>query len=106
MSVNEIDVNAVNKRTREKKVGDKGMYCCENGYTGDDHLCQKQDSATEQKVEYLSKLIQGSLRWRMHWYLLRFIMVLESIVWTLMDALRAWRMRVSARINANYQAKK
>ena len=79
--------------------------CCDNGYSDEDHDCQKQ-SPEEEKVQYLSKLIKGSLRWRLHWYLLRFIMVLESIVWTLMDLLRAWRMRVSARINDNYQAKK
>ena len=87
-------------------VGDKGMYCCENGFTGDDHQCLKQDSVQEEKVVMLSKLIKGSLRWRLHWYLLRFIMMLESVVWTIMDLLRAWRMRVSARINENYQAKK
>lgn len=81
MSVNKIDVNAVNERTAEEKE-------------------------SEERVEMLSKLIKGSLRWRLHWYLVRFIMMLESIVWTLMDLLRAWRMRVSARINNNYQAKK
>lgn len=88
MSVNEIDVNAVNKRTLEQKHA---------GST---------DEVVEEKVVMLSKLIKGSLRWRLAYYLLRFIMVLESIVWTLMDLLRAWRMRVSARINDNYQAKK
>lgn len=76
--------------------------CCENGYSDQDHECMKQ----EEKVEMLSKLIRGSLRWRLQYYLLRVIMVLESIVWTLMDLLRTWRMRVSARINDNYQARK
>lgn len=83
MSVNQIDVNAVNKRTLEEK-----------------------EAAEEQETEHviqLSKFLKGSLRWHLAYYLVRFIMVLESIVWTIMDLLRAWRMRVSARINDNYQ---
>lgn len=82
MSVNQIDVNAVNERTRKEK--------------------EAEDEQTENVVR-LAKLIKGSLRWKMAYYLVRFIMVLESIVWTIMDLLRAWRMRVSARINDNYQ---
>lgn len=83
MSVNQIDVNAVNKRTLEEK-----------------------EAAEEQETEHviqLSQFLKGSLRWRLAYYLVRFIMVLESIAWTIMDLLRAWRMRVSARINDNYQ---
>ena len=78
MSVNEIDVNAVNERTRKEKEA-------------------------EENIVRLSKFLQGSLRWRLAYFLVRTIMVLESIVWTIMDLLRAWRMRVSARINDNYQ---
>lgn len=58
----------------------------------------------EDRIQYVAKLIKGSLRWRLAYFTVRFIMVLESIVWTIMDLLRAWRMRVSARINDNYQA--
>lgn len=83
MSVNEIDVNAVNERTRKEK--------------------EAEEQETE-KVIALSKFLRGSLRWRLAYYLVRFIMVLEGIVWTIMDLLRAWRMRVSARINDNYQS--
>lgn len=85
MSVNEIDVNAVNERTRKEK--------------------EAEEQETDNVIE-LSKFLRGSLRWRMAYYLVRFIMMLESVVWTIMDLLRAWRMRVSARINSNYQAKK
>ena len=82
MSVNEIDVNAVNERTRKEK--------------------EAEEAQTENVVQ-LSKFLQGSLRWRLAYFLVRAIMVLESVVWTAMDLLRAWRMRVSARINDNYQ---
>lgn len=86
MSVNQIDVNAVNERTRQNTAG-------------------TTPDVTEEQTENvirLAKLIKGSLRWRLAYLLVRFIMVLESIVWTLMDLLRAWRMRVSSRINDNY----
>lgn len=89
MSVNQIDVNAVNKRTLEKKHA---------GSTPE----MVDDEETEHIVQ-LSRFLKGSLRWYLAYYLVRFIMVLESIVWTIMDLLRAWRMRVSARINDNYQ---
>lgn len=82
MSVNQIDVNAVNERTRKAR--------------------EAEEQATAHVIK-LSKFLKGSLRWRMAYWLVRFIMVLESIVWTIMDLLRAWRMRVSARINDNYQ---
>lgn len=77
--------------------------CCENGYSDQDHECMKQQDPQQEKVEYIAKLIKGSLRWRLTFYLFRFVMLLESIVWTIMDALRAWRMRLAARINDNYQ---
>lgn len=89
MSVNQIDVNAVNKRTLEQK-----------------HAGSTPEMVEEQETEHviqLSRFLKGSLRWRLAYFLVRFIMVLESVVWTAMDLLRAWRMRVSARINDNYQ---
>lgn len=85
MSVNEIDINAVNERARTA------------GTTP-----EVSEEKQTQNVVRLSKLIKGSLRWRMQYFLVRFIMVLESIVWTAMDLLRAWRMRVASRINDNY----
>ena len=117
-SVNKIDVNAVNERTREDAAAKArgAHYCCENGYSDQDHLCKKQSthagstapqvSQEEQEVVELAKFLKGSVRWYMAYRLVRFIMFLESIVWTAMDALRAWRMRVSARINDNYKANK
>lgn len=85
MSVNEIDINAVNERARTA------------GTTPE----ISEEEQTENVIR-LAKLIKGSLRWRLQYFLVRFIMVLESIVWTIMDVLRAWRMRVSSRINDNY----
>ena len=117
MSVNKIDVNAVNERSQDDAAAkERGAHrCCENGYSDQDHRCKKQSSIpktasmteeTEQEVVELAKFLKGSLRWYMAYRLVRFIMFLESIVWTAMDALRAWRMRVSARINDNYKANK
>lgn len=88
MSVNQIDVNAVNKRALEQKHAGSTPEMLEEKQT--------------ENVVRLAKLIKGSLRWRLAYFLVRFIMVLESIVWTIMDALRAWRMRVAERINDNY----
>lgn len=56
----------------------------------------------ERRVKGIATLIRGSWRWRMVYLLFKFVMLLESIAWTVMDLLRAWRMRLAARISDNY----
>ena len=88
MSVNDIDVNAVNKRTMEAKMA---------GSTPE---------TSDEEIAELATYMRGSLRWKITYFKLRVIVVLESIVWTLMDIVRAWRMRTAARINSNYKSSK
>lgn len=89
MSVNQIDVNAVNERTRAENHA---------GSTP-----QQTEGSDEREVLQYAKFLRGSLKARMTYTLMRFVMVLESIVWTLMDFLRAIRLRLVTRINKNYQ---
>ena len=118
MSVNDIDVNAVNKLTIEKQ---RGAYCCENGHMNDDHECLKQSTekdvldsriagstpeTSDEEIAKLATYMRGSVRWKITYFKLRVIMVLESLIWTLMDIVRAWRMRTAARINNNYKISK
>lgn len=95
MSVNQIDVNAVNERTRNDTAGSTKAVI-EDEDDGIDHA----------KLAEYSMFIRGSLKYRLAYRLIKVIMVFESIVWTLMDLLRGWRMRLVARINSNYQKRK
>ena len=62
-----------------------------------------QKETSDKEIAGLSMYMKGSLRWRIAYFKVKFILVLESLVWTIMDALRAWRMKNTARINANYR---
>lgn len=62
-----------------------------------------EENKQMEEVKELAMFIRGSFKWRVAYLYMRFLMVIESIVWSLMDRLRARRMRVAARINSNYQ---
>ena len=49
--------------------------------------------------EYIKKSFGG----RSLYHLMQFLLIIESITWSMMDATRRARMRVAARINKNYQ---
>jgi hypothetical protein len=61
------------------------------------------DEKQFQEANKMSMFIKGSLRWRLAYFHMRFLMVIEGFLWSFMDITRAKRMRVSARINKNYQ---
>lgn len=54
------------------------------------------------KIKELSLLIHGSFRWKVAYQYMRFLMFIESFLWTLMDIVRYKRERVAKRINRNY----
>jgi hypothetical protein len=59
---------------------------------------ENYENATE-LANYMKKT-----RFERFWYVvMRILMFVESFLWTCMDAVRAVRMRVAAKINSNYQ---
>lgn len=57
---------------------------------------------SDQKTANLATHLRTS-RVAWFWYcVMRALLVMESIVWTAMDAVRSLRMRVAAKINRNY----
>lgn len=64
---------------------------------------EQDKEPTEEETRELAMFIKGSLKWRMAHTGVRVLMVFEGIVWSIMDWLRAKRMRLTARINRNYK---
>ena len=104
MSSSDIDVNAVNKRTRENMVDDRVAGTTQK-VLEEALIKEVVPETSDEEIAELATYMRGSLRWKITYFKLRVIMVLESLVWTLMDIVRAWRMRTAARINRNYQPK-
>lgn len=63
----------------------------------------EEDERQYQEAKDVAMFIRGSFKWRMAYQYMRFLMVIESLVWSIMDVVRAKRMKVAARINSNYQ---
>jgi len=68
-----------------------------------DPLAQAQEEKDMQDAKEMAMHIKGSLKWRMAYFHMRFLMVIEGFLWSLMDRVRARRMKVASRINRNYK---
>jgi hypothetical protein len=57
-----------------------------------------------EEAKELAMYIRGSFKWRMAYFYMRFLMVIEGFLWSFMDRVRARRMKVASRINSNYKS--
>lgn len=91
MSTNEIDVNAVNKRTAgstEEVVVAKNTGKKNDAWSVDDeHLRQ------------MSSFIKYNFQGRYLYRKMMTLMFFESVAWTILDALRSARMRTAEKIS-------
>lgn len=105
MSVNEIDVNAVNKRTNDLRNAELDMLARSSTpvfQTGVDEAMKVVAPPLPQMPTAGSTIpVQNINRWRARYYylVLDLFLVLESIVWTAMDFIRSRRMRWAKKIN-------
>lgn len=66
---------------------------------GDQSFAGVDEEHIRKTAEYIRKSQYG----RLLYVLMRFLLILEGITWSAMDALRAYRMKIAAKINTNYQ---
>ena len=64
---------------------------------------QKKEYVEMEDAKELAMFIKGSLKWRLAYFYMRFLMVIEGFLWSFMDRVRARRMKVASRINSNYK---
>lgn len=84
MSVNEIDVNAVNARTRAQiEAGDTA------GTTPEVSI------ENEAEVVRIGQILRNRRGIRLAYGYMRVLLFIESLLWTLTDLVRARRMRVA-----------
>lgn len=57
----------------------------------------------EEHIRKMAEYMHHSNGGRLLYAWMRFIMILEGIVWEIMDALRSYRMKIASKINSNYQ---
>lgn len=108
MSVNDIDVNAVNERNRKEsfEFAQENLQVSSKSGALEAKIAGSTPETSDKEIAELATYMRGSIRWKIAYRKLRAIMLLESLVWTLMDIVRAWRMRTAARINDNYKSSK
>ena len=90
----------------EGDIDDMGSMVSKEGANTTDKVANNTDDQEQKDAEKalaFGTYIKGSFKWRMAYMLMRFIMMLEGLVWNIMDLLRGWRMSVASRINSNYQ---
>lgn len=63
----------------------------------------KSWSIDDDHIRNMGEYIMKSMSGRSLYYLMRFLLFIESVTWTVMDSVKAKRMNVAARINKNYQ---
>jgi len=69
---------------------------------------QKQNkswSVDDEHIRRTSNYIRHSRKGKWLYKYMMFLMFIEGILWSLMDATRAKRMKIAAKINNNYQSK-
>lgn len=89
MSVNEIDVNAVNRRTAE---AEERVVVMNTGKKNDTW------AVDDEQIRRTSGYIRHSLKGRLLYRYMLFLMSLEGLFWTLMDVTREERMKVAEKI--------
>lgn len=86
MSVNEIDVNAVNKRTAE---AEERVVVTNTGKEN------KTWAVDDEQIRRTSAYIRHSFKGRFLYRYMMFLLFLEGIAWALMDTLREHRMNIA-----------
>jgi len=66
-----------------------------------DQKHNKTWSVDDEHVRRTSNYIRHSLKGRLLYRLMMFLMFVEGIVWTVMDIVRSWRMKVADIISKN-----
>lgn len=91
MSVNEIDVNAVNRKTAGSTPEERVVVT----NTGKEN---KTWAVDDEHLRRTSNYLRHSFRGKMLYRYMMFLMFVEGILWSLMDATRAKRMKVAETI--------
>lgn len=55
------------------------------------------------EAKEMAMFIRGSFKWHMALKYMRFLLIIEGVIWACMDIVRRKRMNVAAKINKNYQ---
>jgi hypothetical protein len=110
MSVNEIDVNAVNKRTQDIRNAEIDMprnsmtpiYTSENAQNAPQSVAGTTPEESIENEGEVARIAQnlrtrGTLRAALIY--LRVLMFVESVLWTLMDITRARRTKLAEDIH-------